>query len=197
LNLEKVFIITTIGFIRHGVTAWNKLGREQGGLNIPLDEDGIRMSEKIADRLSGEGWQAIYTSPLQRAKVTAEIIAAKNPGVNFQVDKRLREIGSGLIEGTTEVERIERWGASWHTLNLNGEKSEQVIARGLHFIEDIKTKHAEENVLIVSHGSFISTLINKLSASKIVNIDNSSLTIIEMHDDSNICTLVNCTKHLN
>ena len=69
--------MTTIGFVRHGVTAWNKEGRAQGSSDIPLDEEGIEMAEHVANRLATESWDVIYTSHLLRAKKTAEIIAEK------------------------------------------------------------------------------------------------------------------------
>ena len=68
--------MTTIGFIRHGVTAWNKEGRAQGTTDVPLDDEGILMARKtVAKRLEKEHWDVIYTSPLIRAKHTAEIIS--------------------------------------------------------------------------------------------------------------------------
>ena len=102
--------MTTIGFVRHGVTAWNKEGRAQGNTDVPLDEEGIQMAERAAERMQKEEWDVIYTSPLIRAKKTAEIIAQKHSRVDFYVDKRLGEIGGGIIEGTTEEERMQNGG---------------------------------------------------------------------------------------
>ena len=68
--------MTIIGFIRHGVTAWNKEGRAQGSTDVPLDEEGIAMAERVAERIAKEQCDVIYTSPLIRAKKTAESIAA-------------------------------------------------------------------------------------------------------------------------
>ena len=55
--------------------------REQGSSDIPLDEEGIAMTKRLADRLSGEQWDVISTSPLLRAKETAEIIAERMPNL--------------------------------------------------------------------------------------------------------------------
>ncbi len=110
--------MTTIGFVRHGVTAWNKEGRAQGSSDIPLDEEGIEMAEHVASRLETESWDVIYTSHLLRAKKTAEIIAEKKPTVELYVDERLRELSGGQVEGTTEAERIQKWGESWRELEL-------------------------------------------------------------------------------
>lgn len=121
--------MTTICFIRHGVTEWNKEGRIQGGIDIPLNADGIQMALKVSKRLASEEWHAIYTSPLKRTQMTAEIIASKQPIVTVRIDNRLREIGEGKIEGTTEEERIEMWGSYWKKMDLGFEREEEVIDR--------------------------------------------------------------------
>lgn len=191
--------MTTIGFVRHGVTAWNKEGRAQGSSDIPLDEEGIKMAEYVAKRLSEEQWDVIYTSPLIRAKKTAEIIAAGKPGISLLEDNRLREFGGGQIEGTTEVERLEKWGQSWREMELGVEPNEEIISRGMAFIEDMKVAHAGQRVLVVSHGGFIKRLIGALVPDENLGakVDNTSLTVVELRDEENLCRLFNCTNHLD
>lgn len=190
--------MTIIGFVRHGVTAWNKEGRAQGSSDIPLDEEGIEMAERVADRLSKEQWDVIYTSHLLRAKKTAEIIAEKMPGIELVEDSRLREVGGGMVEGTTEAERIEKWGKDWRQLDMGFESHEAIISRGMESIEDIHQKHTGKRVLVVSHGSFIKRMLNQLVTETVYeeNLDNTSLTVIELGDDKNLCQLFNCTAHL-
>jgi len=190
--------LTIIGFVRHGVTAWNKEGRAQGSSDVPLDEEGIEMAEHVAERLSKEQWDIIYTSHLVRAKKTAEIIAEKLPGVELVEDARLREIGGGMIEGTTEAERIEKWGKDWRQLDMGFEPHESIITRGLESIDEIKREHAGKRVLVVSHGSFIKRMLNELVTETVYeeNLDNTSVTIVELNDDKNLCLLFNCTAHL-
>ncbi|MEK5037530.1 histidine phosphatase family protein [Sporosarcina sp. FSL K6-3457] len=190
--------MTTIGFVRHGVTAWNKEGRAQGSSDIPLDEEGIAMAEHVAKRFAEEQWDVIYTSPLVRAKKTAEIIAVGKPGVSLLEDNRLREFGGGQIEGTTEVERLAKWGQSWRELELGIELDDEIISRGMAFIEDMKAAHAGQRVLVVSHGGFIKRLIGALVPDEDLGekVDNTSLTVVELGDDENLCRLFNCTKHL-
>lgn len=190
--------MTTIGFIRHGVTAWNKEGRAQGNTDIPLDEEGIHMAERAAHRMQVEEWDVIYTSPLIRAKKTAEIIAEKHPGVDFIQDKRLGEIGGGIIEGTTEDERIAKWGPDWRKRDNGFEPEDEIISRGMSFIEEVKKKHLGKRVLVVSHGGFISRLLNALvpDGEFSSDIGNTSVTIVELQDHENVCHLFNCMKHL-
>ncbi len=193
-----MFRLTTIGFVRHGVTAWNKVGRAQGSSDVPLDDEGIAMAQHVAERLANERWDVIYTSPLIRAAKTAEIIAERKPDIPLLSDNRLREFGGGLIEGTTETERIEKWGYSWRKLDLGIEPNDDIIARGLDFIEEVKLAHPGKRILVVSHGGFIGRLIKVLVPYKDVEaaLENTSITIIELQDQKNICHLFNCTEHL-
>lgn len=193
-----VVILTIIGFVRHGVTAWNKEGRAQGSSDVPLDDEGIETAKRVAARLSNEQWDVIYTSHLQRAKKTAEIIAAKLPDAELIEDARLREIGGGLVEGTTEAERIEKWGKDWRQQDMGFEQTASIIARGMESLADIQMKHAGKKVLVVSHGSFIKWMLNELVTDAVYekSLDNTSLTIVELNDDKNQCHLFNCTAHL-
>ncbi|MFJ7827307.1 histidine phosphatase family protein [Psychrobacillus sp. NPDC096623] len=190
--------MTTIGFVRHGVTAWNKEGRAQGNTDVPLDEEGIQMAERAAKRMQDEEWDVIYTSPLIRAKKTAEIIADKHPGVDFIQDKRLGEIGGGIIEGTTEDERIAKWGSDWRNQDMGFEPEDAISSRGMSFIEEVKKKHLGKRVLVVSHGGFISRLLNALvpDGEFSHDIGNTSVTIVELGDSGNVCHLFNCMNHL-
>ncbi|MBE1555441.1 histidine phosphatase family protein [Sporosarcina limicola] len=190
--------MTTIGFVRHGITAWNKEGRAQGHSDIPLDEEGIAMAERIAERLSDEQWDIIYTSPLIRASKTAEIIAERKPGIDLVGDNRLREFCGGLIEGTTESERVGKWGFAWRNLDLGFEPDDEILSRGINFIEEVKKTHPGKRILVVSHGGFIGRLIGSLVPKGDLTWDlgNTSLTIIELRDKENLCRLFNCTEHL-
>lgn len=190
--------MTTIGFVRHGVTAWNKEGRSQGNSDIPLDAEGIQMAEHVATRLAAEQWDVIYSSPLLRAKKTAEIIAKRKPAIEVVLDDRLRETGGGQIEGTTMAERIEKWGESWRELDLNQEPHEEVVARGMVLIEDLKRKYPGQKVLVVSHGSFIGKVIRALVPEKELSdkIGNTSVTLVKLQETENYCELYNCMTHL-
>lgn len=193
-----MFTITIIGFVRHGVTAWNKEGRAQGSTDIPLDEEGIEMAHRVAQRLSDEQWDVIYTSPLIRASKTAEIIADSMPNTRLLSDNRLRESGGGLVEGLTETERVEKWGHSWRKLELGFEPPAEIRSRGFAFIEEMKELYPDKRILVVSHGGFIGRLIKELVPYKdlTVDLENTSITIINLQEDRNLCELFNCTKHL-
>ena len=191
--------MATIGLIRHGITEWNELGRSQGISDIPLNEFGKQQAGALANRLSlEEKWDIIVTSDLLRAKETGQIIASK---LNLPVslfDERIREINCGEIEGTTEEERINKWGSNWRELNLGMEKFEDVSKRGYEFLTELPTKYIDKRVLVVSHGALIGLTLQRLLPDKFSNthIENTSLTILINNESEWDCTLYNCTQHL-
>ncbi|WP_404450211.1 histidine phosphatase family protein [Sutcliffiella horikoshii] len=190
--------MTKLGFIRHGSTAWNKERRAQGSTNIPLDQDGIRDAESLADRIKNEEWDVIYSSDLLRAMQTAEIVARNLQVEEVYLDSRLQEVNGGQIEGTTEPERIERWGEDWRNLDLGIEPREIVIKRALSFIEEVTEKHKDQNVLVVSHGSYIRHILRELVKDLKVedHLENTSVSTVKVREGLWECELYNCTKHL-
>jgi 2,3-bisphosphoglycerate-dependent phosphoglycerate mutase len=190
--------LTKIGIIRHGTTAWNKELRAQGSSDIPLDENGLVEANKLAERLEKENWDVIYSSHLVRAKQTAEIIAGKMTNKQVQLETRIREVSGGLIEGTTEEERIKRWGNNWRDLDLGIEGKESVITRGLSAIKEFASTHNNKNILIVSHGSFIRHMLKELvpHLSMEKKLSNTSLTTLVKTENGWEWELYNCTRHL-
>ncbi|SIT84594.1 probable phosphoglycerate mutase [Edaphobacillus lindanitolerans] len=190
----------TIGFVRHGITEWNKERRWQGATDIPLAEEGVREAHLAASRLAEEDWEIIYASPLKRARETAEIIREAIPGIDLRFDERLKEVYGGNLEGTTEEERVKKWGTDWRIRaeEYGMESDSDMTARGMAFLEEVR-KLPEERILIVSHGGFISRMLKAMTPEReyTERLLNTSLTVVELRDDRNLCTLYNCTKHLN
>ena len=83
-----------IYLIRHGETDWNKTKRLQGVTDIPLNAYGIELAEKTAEGLKDVPFDRIYTSPLIRAKETAQIILGTRQ-IPLLEDPRIKEIGFG------------------------------------------------------------------------------------------------------
>ncbi|MGM7634139.1 histidine phosphatase family protein [Bacillus sp. Hm123] len=191
--------MTTLGIIRHGSTHWNKEGRAQGNADIPLDQDGFSDARKLAERLATENWDFIYSSDLLRAKQTAEAIGKSIENIDIHLDARLREVSGGQIEGTTEEERISKWGNDWRELDLGIESAESVIARALPFIEEMTYKYPDKNILIVSHGSFIKHLLKELvpHSSMAGSPKNTSITKVKSLENDWELEVYNCTIHLD
>ncbi|MEC0176956.1 histidine phosphatase family protein [Paenibacillus favisporus] len=189
---------TTIGLIRHGVTEWNKLGKAQGISDIPLNDEGINQATALAKRLSIDTWDIIFSSNLTRARQTAEIIRKLLGVASVFTDERIREINCGLIEGTTEEERIARWGVKWREKMLEMEDFKMVAKRGLSFLEEVSVGHAGKKILVVCHGALIGLLLQHLLPQLFEKtyIDNASLTVLTHIENEWACQLYNCTKHL-
>ncbi|MNC29716.1 hypothetical protein D3C75_779790 [compost metagenome] len=106
-------------------------------------------------------------------------------------------MNGGLLEGTTEQERLERWGKEWRTLDLGLEKNESGRLRGSRAIEEIAQRHPGKRVLVVSHGailrSSLSGLVPELDVS--VLLKNTSLTRLVYTGNAWTCELYNCVKH--
>ncbi|MDO7905663.1 histidine phosphatase family protein [Paenibacillus sp. JX-17] len=190
---------TTIGIIRHGSTHWNQLGKAQGHTNNPLDEQGKRQAELLGERLSRESWDAVYASDLLRARETAEIVAEKLGAGEVHLDERLREMNGGQIEGTTEEERVAKWGKDWKKLDLGLEMPDEGMQRGSSCIEDIARRHPGQRILIVSHGALIRNSLRGLvpDLSLELPLHNTSLTLLQWNEEQWGCDLYNCTVHLD
>ncbi|WP_438449285.1 histidine phosphatase family protein [Gorillibacterium sp. sgz5001074] len=191
--------MTTIGLIRHGITDWNQEGRMQGRNDIPLNDEGRRQAELLGRRMAGETWDAVYSSDLSRAKETAEIIV-KHMGTTLNgLDSRLAERGFGQLEGTTEQDRLKRWGEAWRTLDLGAENKGEVVKRTLAFLDELHQKHPEQRILIVSHGAVIGSLLETLFPEfGYIGLKNTCVNILKRQEKGSkwTCLLHNCVKHL-
>src|SRR5947208_2162482 len=94
--------------LRHGQSTWNSDGRWQGLADHPLSELGMAQAATAVPLLKGYGFSSVYSSDLQRAKTTAEIIAG-SLGIELVVDEHLRERDVGHWTGMTTEEIHGRW----------------------------------------------------------------------------------------
>jgi len=99
-----------IALVRHGQTDWNKTLRMQGTSDIPLNETGRGQALEAAVLLSDEHWDAIVSSTLSRAAVTADIIAERLGMPVLERDVALIERAYGEVEGLTKAQATERFG---------------------------------------------------------------------------------------
>ncbi len=158
---------TELILARHGETEWNEKSLIQGAQDIPLNKRGVSQAHKLADRLAGEQLAGIYTSNLQRAVKTAEIITNKH---NLAVKQKpnLQEINFGIWEGKSFAEIEEEapdWIEKWKSRpDLNGppqgENLTQLRNRAATVLEEIIDTHQGEKVLVVSHGGVIRALVS-------------------------------------
>lgn len=191
---------TRIGWIRHGETEWNRLGKIQGVVDIPLSSEGVRQAEMLAERLARDPafrWQGIVCSDLKRAAATAATIA-KRLSIPVRCDSRLRERSFGDAEGTMLRERLSRWGEDWRRRVPNQETDAQLLSRGLPFVREHLERHAGQSWLVVTHGSFLATMLHEMCPGiDDKHLGNVSLTVLEQSPSGWTPLIHNCTLHLN
>jgi broad specificity phosphatase PhoE len=157
---------TELWLARHGQTDWNREGRYQGSIDLPLNEAGLVQAHDLAAQVDGVRLQAIYTSDLQRARATAQVIAGRW-SVPLHAEPRLREVRLGAWEGLIVAEIQARYGRAWeerqiaplHTRPPQGESIYDLAARVWPAVDAIAARHAPGPVLIVSHGLALATLV--------------------------------------
>ncbi|MDE7327968.1 MAG: histidine phosphatase family protein [Lachnospiraceae bacterium] len=159
--------------IRHGETDWNIEKRIQGSTDIPLNQNGRAQAEALAETLSHRSTpvSALYSSPLSRAKQTAEIIADKLC-LPCQCIDGLREIGFGLWEGLRWEEVKSRFPQEYGTWYKNrrdtrpnkGESYLDLLKRLVPTLKDL-VPNREENgdLVIVTHSACIMSFLSLLN----------------------------------
>ncbi len=153
---------TEIILIRHGETEWNSQKRMQGHSNSDLSLVGQAQIQALGQWMKNVPFDLIYSSDSLRAKQTAEAITQFS-GHELQFDQRLREKNLGVFEGLTseearerhpEVFRLFKTAGSTYVID-EGESTQQLQDRALEIVNEIRIKHPEERVLLVTHGGFI------------------------------------------
>lgn len=177
--------------VRHGQTVWNADRRFQGQADPELSERGRTQAAALGQALRGRRLSAVYSSPLRRARETAEI-AVSGTGLPVTVLADLRELGLGRWEGhrvdeviTADGEHYRRWlGQPLDCPPPGGEPLQSVERRVLSAVDRITAAHGDgEEVLVVGHGGVIGVYcchLLKLSLNALwrLRIDNAALTVV-------------------
>jgi probable phosphoglycerate mutase len=154
--------------VRHGETDWNREGRFQGQIDIPLNARGLAQAEAARAFLAPIPVQRAYSSDMARPLRTAEVILASHPGVPLTTTRGLREIGHGLWEGRLESEIAAGWPqllADWkrtpQTVQMpEGETIGEVWDRSLAAWNRIVAGlGAQETALVVAHDAVNKTIL--------------------------------------
>lgn len=187
--------MTTLILVRHGESEWNRAGRIQGQVNSPLTDLGIDQAKAIRDHLSGillNQELEIYTSPLDRAIQTAEIIAQgiDHPSSKIIIEERLNDFNVGEISGTFGWDKVAEIFPEQAQLRLQdpmrfhpsgGESGAEFEARLRSLLEDLMDDGALK--LMVSHGivnKFIRGILKNLSGKEMVQLGESQNTIYRL-----------------
>lgn len=182
-----------IFLIRHGESEYNCYGRYTGQRDVPLSALGRRQAQQLARRLESEPLAVIYSSPLQRARETAEAIAQVR-GISLHLEAFLAEIDHGLWEGLTAIEVAAKFPAEfaqWQThphlcVMPQGESLQQVALRAEEAFQRIVAEYHHGTVAICSHDAVLRVLLLQALGVPLehfwkVYLENASLSLLEAH----------------
>jgi probable phosphoglycerate mutase len=158
-----------IHLVRHAETIWHADDKYSGKAEISLTANGIQQSFQLANWAKAQNIDAIYTSELSRAIITAQPSARLLNLVPI-VDSNLNEVNYGKIEGLTKTEFKNKFPDVWEkfqvspadTLFPSGESGSDALNRALKFILDLLQKKDISEVLLVSHGTLIRLILTYL-----------------------------------
>lgn len=197
---------TYVYFVRHGETDYNAVNRIQGQLNIPLNAAGLRQAELVGERLKSKHFDVIYSSDLDRARITAEHIA---DGREIILDRRLREwdLGHWQDQLMSDIRRL--YPEECEVLNerveiapKNGESAIDLRDRASGFVTEIVKKHSGQEILCVTHGGFMRTFLMYafgMNCYPNAKVDNTSFCCFATPDNGNKWQMVfwNDINHLS
>ncbi len=200
--------MSTLLLVRHGETELKSSLRYWGHTDVKLGALGIEQAERLRDLLSTEKIDVIYSSSLERASKTAEIIASRH-NAEIITCAELREVNFGDIEGLTFNEVSQRYPEvvkSWIEGNLElkypgGESLSEFAKRVTSFTRRLKNVAPEQTALIVAHSGVLRLLMCHLMDIGPQNwwrfrLDFASLSVIETNSRGAILMSLNNISHL-
>jgi broad specificity phosphatase PhoE len=202
---------TTLIVVRHGQTDWNRSERFRGRADIPLNETGLAQAEATGARVASE-WipAAIYSSPLERARTTADSIAShlaskRQIELPVLITTGLADMDFGHWEGMTPEEAREHWPEEidiWYNHPEQaripgGETLEELRSRAMNTVHELAGRHPGQAIVLVSH-----TDVNRLilldaldlgsdhfwrlrqdtCAINVLELENRIFTVVSMND---------------
>lgn len=181
--------MTTLHFVRHGETDWNRDGQIQGWADVPLSELGREQARELAATLGDRPLGAIYSSDLSRAYDTAEPLAQRL-GLRIRTTPSLRERNFGENEGRRSSEVTDELGNStaWRTADERhpgGESIREVYERVAGFLDQLLEDPPAEEIAIVTSGGPIRLATAYLAREPVETVvwravDNCSVTTVEV-----------------
>ena len=182
-----------IFLVRHGETSWNREGRFQGQIDVPLNDIGLRQADAVAEALKDVPFDRIISSNLSRALRTALPLASRmRIGMGVETDDDLKEIAHGLWEGriAAEVEATYPGDlALWHT------RPETVVMPEGESLVDVQNRAwaallriaqgKGETVAVFTHDAVLKVLLMNvldcpLSSFWRFQLANGSITLLEL-----------------
>ncbi len=198
--------------VRHGETDWNKEGRFQGQIDIPLNDHGRQQAAAAQTFLKDVPIDRAWSSSLSRPTETAEIILQAHPSVGLSQTDGLVEIGHGAWEGKLESEiradwseLLDTWKTAPETVQMpEGETIQDVWARSVRSWNEIASQlESQETALVVAHDAVNKTILCDLLGLTpgdiwMVKQGNGGVTVVDIPADSGqpaVVTCLNLTSH--
>jgi len=180
--------------MRHGETPWNRQGRVMGRNPVELDSQGRTQVAGLVGFVRTLKPDLIVTSPLVRARQSAEIIAAGLGGVPIREDHRIAEVQYGRWEGMTYEDLIVDEDYLRYreepilSSTPGGESIGEVQARGVEAVMRTLEETEGRRVLFVSHGDIIRTVLCHFMAMELrhfrrIRVDNAALSAVQVAGD--------------
>jgi broad specificity phosphatase PhoE len=197
--------------IRHGETSWNRVHRFQGRRNdLPLNQNGREQANALALALRNESLQAIYSSPVVRAKETACLIKAFHPSVPLFEEEGLVEMDLGEFEGM----EVQDWAVqypdfrkAWQETPASvrmpgGESLQEVQNRAIDALERITKIYPTGSTLLICSHNFVNltllcyALQIPLNRFRELRQETAALNVLYMQGQRLWAELVNDCSHL-
>ena len=188
----------TVVLVRHGATEWSEAGRHTGWTDLPLNGDGLAQARILRQRLAGETFTRVYSSPLQRARTTCVVAGYGDDAV---IDPDLREWNYGAYEGRTSdeiAEHLPGW-TIWSKGVIGGERIEDVAARADRFIARLRDDRG--TVAVFAHGHLLRILTARWIGqdphlAQYLSLGTAAVSSLGAERDWRSITLWNDTGHL-
>ncbi|MEE8598638.1 MAG: alpha-ribazole phosphatase [Dehalococcoidales bacterium] len=194
--------------VRHGDTEAGSNLRYWGQTDVKLSAVGLRQAESLRNRLATQKIDAIYTSNLMRASVTAKTIASEHQ-LDVTTCTELNEVNFGKVEGLTfdEVSQLypevaQTWVSRSLSLSFpDGEDFDKFNNRVSKFLSRLEKHAPEEAILIVAHAGPLRILLCHILGLELCHwrqfrLDLASLSIVETYSQGAIVSLLNDVSHL-
>lgn len=202
--------------VRHGETEWNRQGKFQGQIDVPLNDHGRVQATKAREFLKTISLDFAFSSTMARPRETAEIILQDHPHVSLQLLDGLREISHGKWEGKFESEidqdfpgELHRWRTIPAQVQMpEGENLQEVYQRSVGSWQEILQTAQSQNLgmgLVVAHDATNKTLLCHILGLSLENFwnfrqGNGAVSVIDYPqgaDSSPVLQAMNITGHLS
>ncbi|QNG23774.1 histidine phosphatase family protein [Rhodococcus triatomae] len=166
---------TRIALVRHGETEWNRRRLLQGATDIPLNDTGRSQARQTGAVLAAESWTALVSSPLVRARETAEIIGAALGLAPCRTDPDLIERSYGAAEGLTREHAHREWP---HGPAPGTEEISAAVLRGRRALRTLVEDLPGASIVAVTHGALVRGLLESLLGEPVPRIPNGAISVV-------------------